>query len=88
MKLAPDDPWVQSLAGRVALERGEYELAVERLRTAIRLRPGMIEAHEGLAKAYAAAGRKQEAAAEFEKAKGAESDAPPYLGRLFQGNLR
>jgi tetratricopeptide (TPR) repeat protein len=91
LRLAPDDPWVQSLAGRVALERGEYELAAERLRAAIRLRPGLIEAHEGLAKSYAAAGRKQEAAAELEKAKGmqeAARDAPPYLGRLFQGSLR
>ena len=97
--LSPDDPWIQALAGRIALERGEYQLAVERLRAAIRLRPHFVEAHNGLAQAYGALGRKQEAAVELEhirkvrqgssNAQAARSaeDAPPYLNSLFQGSL-
>jgi predicted Zn-dependent protease len=93
LKLSPDDPWIQSLAGRIAFERGQYQLAVERERAAIRQRPTLIEAHNRLAQAYAALGRKQEAQAELEKIKTMQpaasnaGDEPPYLGRLFQGIL-
>jgi predicted Zn-dependent protease len=86
LKLAPADPWVQALAGRVAFEKGDFATAVERLREAIRLRPGLAPAHDALAQAYNALGRKQEAQAEaeqFGKTRGA-NDEPPYLSDLFQ----
>jgi predicted Zn-dependent protease len=91
LKLSPGDPWIQALAGRIAFERGDYQLAVERDRTAIRQRPHFLAAHASLAQAYAALGRKQESEAELEQAgtmqKTASNDDPPYLSRLFQGSL-
>jgi tetratricopeptide (TPR) repeat protein len=91
LKLSPSDPWIQALAGRIALERGEYQLAVERDRAAIRQRPRFAEAHASLAQAYAALGRKQESEAELAQAgtmqKTASNDEPPYLSILFQGSL-
>jgi tetratricopeptide (TPR) repeat protein len=86
IELAPADPWIQALAGRVAFEKGDYPTAVERLREAICLRPGLSQAHNALAQAYNALGRKQEAQAEaeqFKKTQGANDD-PPYLSDLFQ----
>lgn len=91
LKLSQDDPWIQALAGRIALERGEAQIAVERLRAAVRLRPGFVQAHRDLARAYAALGSKQDGAAELEKVKTmpalATGDEPPYWSRLFQGSL-
>jgi predicted Zn-dependent protease len=95
VKLSPGDAWVQCLAGRIAFAKGEYALAVERQRAAVGLRPQFIEAHEQLAQAYGALGRKQEAERELEQvrtlrhgATGASAeDAPPYLGKLFEGRL-
>jgi tetratricopeptide (TPR) repeat protein len=37
LELAPRDPWILSLAGRIALARGESQLAAERRRAALRL---------------------------------------------------
>jgi len=91
LKLSPGDPWIQALAGRIAFERGEYQLAVDRDRAAIHLRPRFAEAHASLAQVYTALGRKQESEAEREQAgtmrKTASNDDPPYLGRLFEGSL-
>lgn len=39
LKLAPADPWIHSLAGRIASARGEDATAAERLREAVRLNP-------------------------------------------------
>jgi predicted Zn-dependent protease len=94
LSLAPEDPWIQSLAGRIAFAGGAFPLAVERLRAAIRLRPRFIEAHQQLAQAYTASGRKQEAGQELEQVRilrqrapnASADDAPPYLSRLFQGS--
>ncbi len=85
LELAPDDPWIQSLAGRVLLGKRQYAAAVERLREALRLRPGLIPALDSLAEAYAALGRKPEAAATREQRRNAppEAPGPPELYRLF-----
>ena len=91
LKLPPEDPWIQALAGRIAVERGEYQVAIERERAAIRQRPRLVEAHNILARAYAALGRKQEADAELQQVRNLQkaplNDEPPYLNRLFQGSL-
>ena len=86
LKLAPADPWIQTLAGRVAFEKGDLTTAVERLREAIRLNPGLALAHDVLAQAYNALGRKQEAQAEAEQFKKTQSadGNPAYLLKLFQ----
>jgi len=85
LELAPEDPWVQSLAGRVLIGKRQYAAAVERLREAIRLRPGLIPALESLAEAYGALGRKQEAAATLELLRNAPRDpsGPREIDRLF-----
>ncbi|HEY6291985.1 MAG TPA: tetratricopeptide repeat protein [Terriglobia bacterium] len=91
LKLASDNPWVQFLAGRIAFERGQYQLAAERQRAAVRLRPHWVEAHRGLAQAYLALGRKQEADAELAASANpphaSPGDAPPFLRLLYQGSL-
>jgi tetratricopeptide (TPR) repeat protein len=95
LNLSPGDPWIQSLAGRIAFARGDYPLAVERQRAAVRQRPHFIEAHRQLAQAYGALGRKQEAESELAQVRtirqgapnAGQDDAPPYLNRLFQGSL-
>jgi predicted Zn-dependent protease len=40
---APDDPWVQSLGGRIAAENGDSKLAAARLQAATRLRPALAK---------------------------------------------
>ena len=99
LKLSPSDPWIQALAGRIAFARGEYQVAVDRQRAAIRLRPRLVEAHDGLAQAYNALGRKQEAEAERQQIatmqrvsanaghSSSAQDEPPYLSSLLQGSL-
>jgi len=95
LNLSPGDPWIQSLAGRIAFARGDYPLAVERQRAAVRQRPHFIEAHRQLAQAYGALGRKREAASELAQVRtirqGAPNtsgdDGPPYLSGLFQGSV-
>ncbi|SPE29721.1 hypothetical protein SBA3_1590003 [Candidatus Sulfopaludibacter sp. SbA3] len=70
---------------------GEYQLAVDRESAAVRLRPRWIEAHQSLAQAYDALGRKHEAETESALAAAlppsSPSDAPPYLSVLYQGSL-
>jgi tetratricopeptide (TPR) repeat protein len=89
LDLSPGDPWIQSLAGKIAFARGEYSVAVERQGAAIRLRPQFVEAHRQLAQAYGALGRKQEAERELAQARTIRQgdDSPPYLRSLFQGGL-
>ena len=89
LKLAPEDPWIHYLAGRIAFEKGEYATAVERLREAVRLDPRLTQARGNLARAYAALGRKQEARAELDAVEGARRgssepvEEPPHASRLF-----
>jgi len=89
LELSREDPWIQALAGEIALEKGNSALAVERLREAIRLRPDSVPAHRDLARAYRALGRSKEAQAELEEAGKLEKNstdaggAPGYLLRLF-----
>ena len=91
LKLASDEPWVQFLAGRIAFERGQYQLAADRQCAAIRLRPQWIEAHNSLAQAYSTLGRKREADAELALIgtirQDSSNDRPPYLSSLYQGSL-
>lgn len=86
LKLSPRDPWILTLAGRIAFERGEKSVAVERWRAAIRQRPQLIEAHSGLAEAFEALGKRQDAQAELQEVRSSAGakDGPPYLARLFQ----
>jgi tetratricopeptide (TPR) repeat protein len=90
LKLRSADPWIQFLAGRIAFERGQYQLAADRESAAIRRRPQWVEAHRSLAQAYNALGRHQEADAELAligSKQDAATDSPPYLRSLYEGSL-
>jgi predicted Zn-dependent protease len=90
LKLAPEDPWIQVLAGQIAYKKGDYKTAAERQQNAIRLRPGSIQAHKDLAQSYTALGRKQEAQAQQEIAQAIQKESPdkaaeaPDPCKLFQ----
>jgi predicted Zn-dependent protease len=90
LKLAPEDPWIQTLAGQIAYKKGDYKTAAERQQNAIRLRPRSIEAHKDLARSYTALGRKQEAQAQTDIAQAIQKDSTdkaaeaPDPGKLFE----
>ncbi|HUP03599.1 MAG TPA: tetratricopeptide repeat protein [Bryobacteraceae bacterium] len=86
LALAPSDPWLQVLAGRVALQKGNHQGAVGLFEQATRLRPEWALPHKLLAQAYQALGRKDEAAAELRKAQSSsvKDESPAYLAELFQ----
>ena len=94
LQLSPGDPWANILAGRIAFAKLDYPLAIERYRAAVSKRPNFVDAHTGLAQAYTALGRKQDADAELARvrtiqqgASHTDIDTPPYLARIFQGSL-
>ncbi len=60
--LAPDFSTCRKVLGRVFLETGETERAVEELEGGVELAPGDHEMHFALSRAYARAGRKEDAA--------------------------
>jgi tetratricopeptide (TPR) repeat protein len=62
--LSPSDPYIQALAGRIALDSQDYARAIECLREAVRLRPNLLQAHYRLSQAYSMLGKKEEAARE------------------------
>jgi tetratricopeptide (TPR) repeat protein len=67
LKLDPKDPYIQSLAGKIAYARREYSEAIEHLTAAIGLWPEMIEAHQTLAGVYRAMGERDKSAAELKE---------------------
>jgi tetratricopeptide (TPR) repeat protein len=91
LKLSIGDPWILLLGGRIAFERGEYQVAADRENAAIRQRPDWTEAHRWLAEAYGKMGQKQDADAELALIATARQkpadDPPPYLNGLYQGAL-
>jgi len=62
LELNPQDPYIQSLAGRIAYRQKAYPEALEHLNAALRLWPEMIEAHETLAGVYRAMGAREKSA--------------------------
>ena len=67
LRLSPDDAYIQSLAGKIAYERKDYQAALEHLNAAVRIWPDMIEAHESLAGTYRALGEREKSAAELKE---------------------
>jgi tetratricopeptide (TPR) repeat protein len=63
LQLNPDDPYIQSLAGKIAYRRKAYSVALEHLTAALHLWPEMIEAHETLAGVYRALGERDKSVA-------------------------
>jgi tetratricopeptide (TPR) repeat protein len=88
LKLAPADPWIAALAGRIALDRKDIAAAIERLRHAVQLRPTWAAPHLDLARAFRADGSAAPAKAEEQEAArletaGLPAGDPPYLLRWF-----
>ncbi len=89
--LAPEDPWVRALAGRIAFAKKDYKAAVEQLQEAIRLRPNLVQAHYVLAQTFKALGRAQQSREELEqvsmihqKSPNEEADTTDVKRALFQ----
>ena len=80
LALTPEDPLVQATAGRVYVAQHKYDLAVQHLEEAVRLRPDYVQARFTLAQAYRELGRKEDAAREsreFQRLRATESAAEP-----------
>jgi tetratricopeptide (TPR) repeat protein len=56
--LAPKDPYIQSLAGKIAYLGKDYPEALQHLDAALAIWPDMAEAHETLSSVYRAMGEK------------------------------
>jgi len=65
LALSPKDPYVQSLAGKIAYRGKDYPAALEHLRRALELWPDMVEAHETLSATYRALGEKEKSIEEL-----------------------
>ncbi len=61
--LDPDDPWINNLAGLVALKRGDYLPAIMALRAAHEKEPGQVDIILNLSEALALSGETDEALA-------------------------
>jgi tetratricopeptide (TPR) repeat protein len=68
LRLNPGDAYIQSLAGKVAYERKDYQAALDHLNTALRIWPDMAEAHQSLSATYRALGEKEKSIAELKEA--------------------
>ena len=67
LTLAPQDPWVHALAGKIALQKKQYGDAIPELQQAVRLRPRLVQAHYNLAQAYKALGETQKSEVELQQ---------------------
>jgi tetratricopeptide (TPR) repeat protein len=59
MALNPNDPFAQSLAGKIAYLGKDYPLALQHLNAALKIWPDMVEAHETRSATYRALGEKE-----------------------------
>ncbi len=89
--LAPQDPWVHAIAGRIALSRKQFEKAAEESQRATELRPHFAQAYYTLAQAHKALGQTAKAESELEMVQkihrdfpDAEADTADLKNSLFQ----
>ncbi|HVX66580.1 MAG TPA: tetratricopeptide repeat protein [Bryobacteraceae bacterium] len=93
LALAPADPYVNLLAGKIALARNDHAAAIRRLLESTRLQPTLIPAHYALVAAYRAAGDDRKSAEEVQEIKRlsgekAASDQRPFSGDDFLFTVR
>ncbi len=67
LQLNPNDPYAQSLAGKIAYARKDYPRALRHLEEALKLWPEMVEAHQTLSGTYRAMGEKDKSIAELKE---------------------
>lgn len=88
LKATPDSWRVLANLGFMYLGRGEFDKAIERLQSAVRLYPFEVSSYIGLGQAYEGLGRDREAIAEFEKALTVSPRAPRAHRHLAQLYLK
>jgi predicted Zn-dependent protease len=66
-RLAPRDPYVQWLAGKISFARQDYQGALHHLHAALDSQPDMVEAHMQLSATYRAMGEKEKSLAELKE---------------------
>jgi len=88
--LDPKDPFIQSLAGRIAYLGKDYPSALKHLQTALTIWPDMIEAHQILSGTYRALGEKDKSIEELktvlrikQQNPDADQSPPSSLGNLL-----
>jgi tetratricopeptide (TPR) repeat protein len=59
LRLNASDPYIQSLAARIAYEQKDYQKALAHAASALRLWPDMLEAHQTLSAVYLALGERE-----------------------------
>ncbi len=84
--LNPKDPYIQSLAGKIAYLGKDYPSAVEHLNAALEIWPDMVEAHERLSATYRAAGDKDKSVAEMNAVSRIKQEHPGYQTPPFPAN--
>jgi tetratricopeptide (TPR) repeat protein len=67
LRLSPADAYIQSLAGKIAYERKDYQAAAEHLNAAVRIQPDLAEAHEWLGRTYRALGETEKTTSEMKE---------------------
>ena len=67
LALNPRDPYIQSLAGRIAYLAKDYPAALEHLHAALEIWPDMVEAHSRLSATYRAMGEEDKSLAELKE---------------------
>ncbi len=89
--LAPQDPWIHAIAGRIALGRKQFDRAADELQKATELRPHFAQAYYNLAQAHKALGETEKAHSELEMVEkihrefpNAEADTYELKNSLFQ----
>ncbi len=92
LALDPQDPFTQSLAGRIAYLEKDYPSALQHLNAALAIWPDMVEAHQTLAATYRALGEKDKSVDELKtvlriKQQNPTADqSPPFpIGRELFG---
>ena len=67
IQLGPDDPWARILAGRIAKQAAQYDVALAFLTEATRMAPELAQAHFWLGSTYLAMGKAAEGQREMEE---------------------
>jgi tetratricopeptide (TPR) repeat protein len=84
--LNPKDPYIQSLAGKIAYLRKDYPASVEHLHAALEIWPDMVEAHARLSATYRAMGDEDKSQAEMKEFSRLKQEHPGYQTPPFPTN--
>jgi tetratricopeptide (TPR) repeat protein len=88
LKLNPSDAYTQSLAGKIAYTRKQYQEALRRLHAAIRIWPDMLEARTSLSATYRALGEKQKSIAELKDIQRIQQHLPGSPNEIPPSDLK